>query len=101
MTSSSRPAQAPAGTLELRVRYFAGARAAAGVAEEALHLTVPAGGAVTVGEALAAVMSAHGEPLERVMAASSFLLDGTAVRDRGVAVSDGSELDVLPPFAGG
>lgn len=99
--TGSTSAQAPSGTLELRVRYFAGARAAAGLPEEALRLAVPAGGVVTVGEALAAVMSAHGEPLERVMAASSFLLDGTAVRDRGVAVSDGSELDVLPPFAGG
>lgn len=97
----STPAEAPFGTVTLRVRYFAGARDAAGVPEETLRLAAPEHGVVTVGEALAAALSAHGGRLERVIAASSFLLDGTAVRDRGLAVSDGSQLDVLPPFAGG
>ena len=101
--STSRPSAetATAPALAVRVRYFAGARAAAGTPEETLHLAVPDGRAVSVGDVLAAAVSARGDQLARVIAASSFLLDGTAVRDRGTAVADGQELDVLPPFAGG
>ncbi|GLZ34312.1 molybdopterin synthase sulfur carrier subunit [Lentzea sp. NBRC 105346] len=81
----------------MKVRYFAGARAAAGIADEDVELT----GDVTVADVLAVVGERHGERLGRVLAASSFLLDGVAVRDRGVLVHAGAELDVLPPFAGG
>lgn len=98
---SESPAEAAPPTLAVRVRYFAGARAAAGTPEETLHLAVPDSGSATVDDVLTAAMSARGDQLARVIAASSFLLDGTAVRDRGTAVADGQELDVLPPFAGG
>jgi molybdopterin synthase sulfur carrier subunit len=81
----------------VRVRYFAGARAAAGTAEESIQL--PAGS--TVHDAVTAMASRHGEGLSRVLAASSFLVDGVAVRDRSVVLPDGAGLDVLPPFAGG
>jgi molybdopterin synthase sulfur carrier subunit len=81
----------------LTVRYFAGARAAAGVPDESIELT----GESTVADVLTLVHERHGEKLGRVLAASSFLLDGVAVRDRGVAVPPGAMLDVLPPFAGG
>jgi sulfur-carrier protein len=43
----------------------------------------------------------HGAALSRVLAAASFLVDGVAVRDRSIVLSDGAGLDVLPPFAGG
>ena len=43
----------------------------------------------------------HGDALARVLAASSFLLDGLAVHDRALPPPDGAVLDVLPPFAGG
>ncbi|WP_091379316.1 MoaD/ThiS family protein [Actinokineospora alba] len=79
------------------VRYFAGARAAAGVSEETVGF--PAGS--TVADALSELSGRHGEALSRVLLASSFLLDGVAVRDRSVPLSDGTVLDVLPPFAGG
>ncbi|WP_243753912.1 MoaD/ThiS family protein [Labedaea rhizosphaerae] len=79
------------------MRYFAGARAAAGTAEESVQLPVGS----TVHDAVAAMRARHGEGLSRVLAASSFLVDGVAVRDRSVVLSDGSGLDVLPPFAGG
>jgi molybdopterin converting factor small subunit len=82
---------------QLTVRYFAGARAAAGVPDESFE--VP--GAPTVADVLTLVHERHGEPLARVLAAASFLLDGVAVRDRGVQVPSGAQLDVLPPFAGG
>lgn len=88
---------ADAGTVALRVRYFAGARAARGVTEE--ELTVPCGTSVAV--VLATLTDRHGSALARVLGSASVLLDGTAVRDRSVEIAGGAELDVLPPFAGG
>jgi molybdopterin converting factor small subunit len=80
------------------VRYFAGARAAAGVAQERLELS---GGGTSVADALAAVRARRGPALVRVLRSCSFLLNGVAVHDHAVPVPDGGELDVLPPFAGG
>lgn len=74
------------------VRYWAGARAAAGIDAEVL-----AGG--TVGEVLAAAVAAH-PALERVVAVSTFLLEGRA-SERTAPVREGLTLEVLPPFAGG
>jgi molybdopterin synthase sulfur carrier subunit len=81
----------------VQVRYFAGARAAAGVDAETVQ--VPAG--ATVADVLDLLGARHGERLARVLIAASFLVDGVAVRDKSMALSDGVELDVLPPFAGG
>jgi sulfur-carrier protein len=90
------------GALAVRVRYFAGARAAAGVAEETVRVLRPGhGGQVSAGDVIDAVLALHPGQLARVVASCSFLLDGVAVRDRAVGVADGAELDVLPPFAGG
>lgn len=80
------------------VRYFAGARSAAGVAEESITLTE---GDRSVAAALAAIRGRRGPELDRVLAACSFLLNGVAVRDHAQTVTDGAELDILPPFAGG
>ncbi|HVV11556.1 MoaD/ThiS family protein [Amycolatopsis sp.] len=79
------------------VRYFASARAAAGVEQETVQL--PAG--VSVHEALGVLRERHPSDLPRVLEAASFLIDGIAVRDHSRLLPDGSELDVLPPFAGG
>ncbi|WP_018335347.1 MoaD/ThiS family protein [Actinomycetospora chiangmaiensis] len=84
-------------TLTVTVRYFAGAKAAAGCGSEAL--TVPTG--TTVAALVEAIASDHGEALVKVLAASSFLLDGTAVHSRDEVLADGAVVDVLPPFAGG
>jgi molybdopterin converting factor small subunit len=81
----------------LTVRYFAGAKAAAGVGDE--QLTVPPES--TVDDVLRLVRDRHGEGLSRVLTACSLLLDGVAVRDTTIPVGTGLELDVLPPFAGG
>jgi sulfur-carrier protein len=81
----------------VRVRYFAGARAAARVNEETVQL--PAG--ATLQDLVADLAARHGDALTRVLTACSFLLDGIAVRDRAVGLPDGSGVDVLPPFAGG
>lgn len=84
----------------VRVRFFAAARAAAGVAEES-HA------AADLGALLDAVLAARGEGggrLAQVLTISSLLVDGAPVgtRDAGtVALSGGEVVDVLPPFAGG
>ncbi len=81
----------------MTVRYFAGARAAAGVPSEDVDLDDGA----TVADVLDVVVERHGEGLGKVLGACSFLLDSVAVRDRSVLLPSGAELDVLPPFAGG
>jgi molybdopterin synthase sulfur carrier subunit len=81
----------------VRVRYFAGARAAAGVEEERIELPADS----TVHDLVTALCARHGDGLSRVLTASSFLLDGVAVRNRGVTLDNGVGVDVLPPFAGG
>jgi molybdopterin synthase sulfur carrier subunit len=77
---------------EVTVRYWAGARAAAGIESE----RVAAG---TVGEVIEQLRDRH-TGLGPVLAVASFLVDGVA-RDRNADVPAGSTLEVLPPFAGG
>jgi molybdopterin converting factor small subunit len=77
----------------LLVRYFAGARAAAGLAEEKVE-------AVTLGDLIAAI-TADRPRLASALTACSFLVDGTAWRDRQAALPATATVDVLPPFAGG
>ena len=88
----------------MNVRYFAAARAAAGVEEERFDL--PSG--ATVADLLAAVLMverpeppAGTPPLPRILSRSSFLLNEVAVRDRDTVLNPGDVVDVLPPFAGG
>ena len=81
-------------TAPVTVRYFAGARAAAGVDTESRT-------AATLEELVGQLVGDHGARLERVLTACSFLVDGTAARDPGTALAPGSVVDVLPPFAGG
>lgn len=82
-------------TVTVTVRYFAAARAAAGVDEE------PVTAGATVGGILSAIQVAHGAELSRVLTRCSYLLDGVAVHGVDTPTRDGSVLDVLPPFAGG
>jgi molybdopterin synthase sulfur carrier subunit len=76
------------------VRYFAGARAAAGVAEE----KVTAG---TLAELVTVLAERHGERLATVLTACSFLVDGLRRKDRAAPLGPDAVVDVLPPFAGG
>jgi molybdopterin converting factor small subunit len=77
------------------VRYFAGARAAAG------GLSAETVTAETVDELLGVLTERHGERLAVVLKAASFLVDGLACHDRQAALPSGVTVDVLPPFAGG
>jgi molybdopterin synthase sulfur carrier subunit len=78
----------------ITVRYFAGARAAAGVDTENRD-------AASLDELVGQLVGDHGEKLERVLTACSFLVDGTTTRDRATALTPGATVDILPPFAGG
>jgi molybdopterin converting factor small subunit len=84
-------------TVTVLVRYFASARAASGVDEEKIELPAES----SVDDVIATLRVAHPETLPRVLDAASFLLDGVAVRDTSRMLTDGAEVDVLPPFAGG
>jgi sulfur-carrier protein len=98
MTAPTAPTTAAtAPPVGVTVRYFAGAKAAAGTRSE--DVTVPAG--ATVDDLITALAADHGDALARVLAAASFLLDEVAVRDRTVVLAEGAVVDVLPPFAGG
>jgi sulfur-carrier protein len=79
----------------ITVRYFAGAREAAGgistesvAASSLYHLTQ-------------ALTSSHGERLAVVLKAASFLVDGLTCHDQHAPLPAGATVDVLPPFAGG
>lgn len=83
-------------TVQLRVRYFAAARAAAGHDEETIRLQH----GTTVAD-LVARLSARDDNLAKVLLRCSFLCDGIAVRDDATVLGDAQTVDVLPPFAGG
>ena len=76
------------------VRYFAAARAAAGVTEERAE-------SATLAALVSDLCAARGEGLAKVLGVASFLVDGVAWHDREAALPAGSTVDVLPPFAGG
>jgi molybdopterin converting factor small subunit len=77
------------------VRYFAGARAAAGgVSSEEV-------GARSLDHLLVVLTARHGERLAVVLKAASYLVDGLTCHDRQAALPSGATVDVLPPFAGG
>jgi molybdopterin converting factor small subunit len=81
---------------EVTVRYFAAAAEAAGVEQETLAAS-EAG--ATVGELRERLVQRYGSAMARVVANGSFLVDGVVRRDGSAAL--GSNVDVLPPFAGG
>ncbi|GAB3592179.1 MoaD/ThiS family protein [Angustibacter peucedani] len=80
---------------EVTVRYWAGAREAAGVDDEPVA-------AASVREVVDQ-LTARGAPLDAVVRRSSLLVDGRVVRDDALdaALDDGQTVEVLPPFAGG
>lgn len=77
---------------QVTVRYWAGARDAAGLDEEALD-------AAQLGDLVQQL--AHRSPaLAQVLSVSSLLVDGLNSAPSHV-LSDGNVVEVLPPFAGG
>lgn len=85
---------------QVRVRYWAGARAAAGVAEDLL----PVAGPTTVGAVRELAVAAHpGADLARVLGVCSVLVgEQPAGKDPADhPVLPGDTVEFLPPFAGG
>ncbi|WP_031508129.1 MoaD/ThiS family protein [Streptomyces megasporus] len=81
------------------IRYWAAAKAAAGITEERYD-------AHTLAEALAAARERHADrpDFARVLTRCSFLVDGEPVGRRDhtiVRLTEGGTVEVLPPFAGG
>lgn len=85
----------------IRVRYWAAARSAAGIAEEAIDLAPP----LTLADVTAEVVRRHaGTRLPDVIAVCSVLVGDQPVGSRPpeeVVVPAGATVEFLPPFAGG
>lgn len=77
---------------QVTVRYWAGARRAAGLASEVLT-------ADTVADLLGQLRNRPG--LAEVVAASSVLVDEIKSSGEEQPLTDGAVVDILPPFAGG
>lgn len=83
----------------VRIRYWAAAKEAAGLAEEPVS-------AATLAEALDIARNLHDDNprFATVLARSSLLVDGTQAGRRAadtVMLGDGCVVEVLPAFAGG
>jgi sulfur-carrier protein len=74
------------------VRYWAGARAAAGVDQESVE-------ADRISTLRTALVREHAA-LEPVLDVASLLVDGQAATEAG-PLEEGQTVEVLPPFAGG
>ena len=88
-------------TCMIRVRYWASAKQAAGVAEDVLSVD----GAVTLTEVRRRAVALHPDGgLEKVLTVCSTLVEdrpcGAAAPD-DIVIQPGSRVEFLPPFAGG
>lgn len=83
------------------VRYWAGARAAAGTTEDTFHVD----GELSLSALVARVLQRHpDERMARTVAVCSVLVGDRPVRSQDpdtVLVTPGSVVELLPPFAGG
>jgi molybdopterin converting factor small subunit len=79
--------------MDIEIRYFAAARAAAGVSVERVN---PASLSMILKE-----VTATNAQLAHVIEQCSFLVDSVAVNDMDMPINAGSSIDVLPRFAGG
>ena len=83
--------------VSVSIHYWAGARAAAGVAEEEID-------ARSVAEALQLACNQRSDPhFDRVIKASSVLIDGRTAHQQDLEqpLIEPVQVEVLPPFAGG
>ncbi|WP_210649348.1 MoaD/ThiS family protein [Nocardioides sp. SYSU D00065] len=83
------------------VRYWAGARAAAGTAEDTFEVT----DGLTLADLVEQVLARHPDDrMARTVAVCSVLVGDQPVRSQdpaAVVVPPGSVVELLPPFAGG
>ena len=87
--------------LRITVRYWASARAAAGVDTDEIEVSGP----LPLAEVLARVRAPHPEPrFAQVLASCALMVDDRPVTTSdpaAVLVGPGQSVEVLPPFAGG
>ena len=78
-----------------RVRFYAAARDAAGATETVVDVVGSA-------DLVAQLVARYGDPMTRVLATASLLVDGRQVSPRDdVSLLPDEVVDILPPFAGG
>ena len=77
----------------MTIRFYAAAREAVGSAEMQMKFS-------TVNE-LIHECSRGNDRTRRILDQCSYLVNGVVVHDRGEVIADNSQIDVLPPFAGG
>ena len=98
MSDGTGPVQ---GRETVTVRYWAGARAAAGTAEDVFDVDAD----LSLAELVASVLERHpGDRMARTVAVCSVLVGDRPVRSQDpatVLVAPGSVVELLPPFAGG
>ena len=98
---SSLPGDVQSPETAVTVRYWAGARAAAGVAQDVFAVSGP----VTVADVVRRVLEAHPDDrTARVVGACSVLVGDQPLGARNpedVVVLPGGTVELLPPFAGG
>ncbi|GAB88712.1 MoaD/ThiS family protein [Gordonia rhizosphera] len=82
--------------MQITIRYFAAARAAAGADSTVVDVTAD----TTLGD-LETTLARDNPDLRSVLARCSYLRDSIALCDRTVALGACETIDVLPPFAGG
>lgn len=82
--------------MNVTVRYFAAARAAAGT-DTTVVTVAPL---TTLGD-LEELIAGDNPDLRKVLQRCSYLRDSVAVSDRDATLGSCSTVDVLPPFAGG
>ena len=82
----------------VRLRYFAAVAEAAGTAEESVAIPAES----TVEELRAQLSASHSEEFGRILGVSALLVEGARVENADVLPqTEGIQVDVLPPFAGG
>ena len=86
---------AVSGPVEVTVRFFAAARAAAGAESDSLTL----GPGTTVDE-LVSELCCRSDELARVLQRCSFLCDGVAVRNRAITLQSGQTSGRVTPVCG-
>lgn len=79
--------------MDIEIRYFAAARAAAGVSSQRVNPATLS--------AIFTQVTANNAQLAHVIEQCSFLVDSVAVNDMDMPIHAGSFIDVLPRFAGG
>ncbi|MGW5152181.1 MoaD/ThiS family protein [Rhodococcus koreensis] len=82
-------------TTSISVRYFAAAADAAGRGGETLDMPTGA----DLGQVKSALLTKYGPGMERVLSVAAFLVGSELTRD--LTALAGTQVDVLPPFAGG